>query len=132
MCHGQRKGKQPHDTDNEQTYDRAIHFLTAVMPPTTTLAFAKNAVHDRREFLIDQASQLSEQSSEAATEEERFEFARLSAKSLHLARRLVPWCLAVEMMIMDEEIFNGEDEKDVIWMKGLKIAQALQVYEEEG
>lgn len=44
----------------------------------------------------------------------------------------MPWCLAVEMMIMDEEILGGEDEKDVVWMKGLKMAQALAVYEEEG
>ncbi|KAI4222232.1 MAG: hypothetical protein L6R36_006294 [Xanthoria steineri] len=113
-----------------QTYDRATDFLSPRLTPHT-LVFVQNAIFDRRRFLIDQASDLKEQSSDAVTEEERVDFARRSERLLRRAREIVPWCLAVELMSVRQETRNGGDEEDETWLVGLKVSQALRVYDEE-
>lgn len=66
----------------------------------------------------------------AATEEDRDRLFLSSAAYLERARELVPRCLAVQILALDVENWDGSEDDEML-IKRLAVSRALQVYDEE-
>lgn len=103
-------------------------FLTANFQ---SLELLEDVGRNCRQHLKQHAFKLFNRSTTAANQEDRERFARSSAECLELARKIVPWCLAVKMLALDMEVWEEEDEDDEILIKRLAVSQALEVFDEE-
>ncbi|KAL8993229.1 MAG: hypothetical protein Q9169_006496 [Polycauliona sp. 2 TL-2023] len=84
----------------------------------------------RRRVLRKRVSMLSGRRCDARTKEGQWkqqETARRMALTLRAASKLVPRYFAAQILILEREFWGG-DHEDEAWIRGLKLAEALEVY----